>query len=147
MDEIPESKKFINLGIVVNGKDEILMIRRAKVEKSGDDVLEWAFPGGKQRLNESRSECVRRKILARTGYDVDPVREISLRVHPRFLVMIAYHLCRLNSPKQIVEPQEVHEIAEIRWVAPEDVRTLITSDLDPKVAQEIDRLAKKRLQK
>ena len=35
----------------------------------------------------------------------------------------------------MAEPREPHEVAEIKWVKPEEVRNLITTDLDSKVAK------------
>lgn len=131
-----ESATFINLGIVQNKKGEVLMIRRVKKEAGRDGaVLTWAFPAGKQRYDESRAECVKREILAETGYEVNPIREISMRVHPQFRVFIVYHLCDLISPKPAAEPAEPHEVAEIRWVKPEKIRDLITTNLDDGVAR------------
>ena len=114
------------------------MIRRVKKEvgKNGS-ILEWAFPGGKQRLDESRSECVKREVLDETGYDIEPVKEISLRTHPQILVFIAYHLCKLKSGKPVAEPKEPHEVAEIKWVKKQDIKNLITTNLDEKVSQEL----------
>jgi len=131
-----ESKNFINLGVVRNDKGEVLMIRRQKKEEGGDSsVLEWAFPGGKQRYSESRTECVKREILDETGYDVVSDREISMRIHPQFMITVVYHHCKLNSPGPIDGPKEPHEVAEIKWVKPEEIRNLITTDLDPNVAK------------
>ncbi len=126
-----ESQNFINLCIVQNKKGEVLMIRRVKKEVGRKGaVLEWAFPGGKQRFDESRAECVRRETLDETGYDIKSIQEISMRVHPQFLVTVVYHLCQLVSPKQVAPPREPHEVAEIRWVKPAEVKNLITTDLD-----------------
>ena len=133
-----KAKDFINLGVIVNDKGEVLMIRRVKKEIDKDGaVLEWAFPGGKQRFSETRSECVKREVLDETGYDIEPVREISLRIHPQILVLIVYHLSRLNSEKPIAKPKELHEIAEIKWVKKQDIKNLITTHLDEKVSQEL----------
>lgn len=132
--EPKESTRFINLGVVLNKKGEVLMIRRAEHEKGKDGTeLTWAFPGGKQRLNESREECVHREVLAETGYDATSSRQISMRVHPQFLVLVVYHLCSLNAEKPVAEPSEPHEVAEIRWVKPPEIEKLITTDLDPVV--------------
>ena len=137
-EEILEHEDFLNLGVVINERGEALLIRRVKKEVGKDgSVLTWAFPGGKQRLNESRGECVKREILAETGYKIEPTREISLRSHPQFSVFIVYHLCRLVSQKPVAEPNEPHEIAEIKWVKPEEIKNLITTDLDPKVSKEL----------
>ena len=133
-----EIEDFLNLGVVINDQEEVLLIRRVEREVGKDgSVLTWAFPGGKQRLNESRSECVRREILAETGYDVYSIKEISLRSHPQFPVFIVYHLCKLASPKPIAKPSEPHEIAEIKWVKLEEIKNFITTDLDLKVSKEL----------
>lgn len=132
-----EVEDFINLGVVIN-KGEVLLIRRVQKERGKNgSVLTWAFPGGKQRLNESRADCVKREILAETGYDVYSIREISLRLHPQFPVFIVYHLCRLTSPEPIAKPSEPHEVAEIRWVKKEEIKNLITTDLNQKVSREL----------
>jgi len=134
-----ESKNFINLGVVVNDKDEVLMIRRVKKEPGKEgSVLEWAFSGGRQRLDESRNDCVKRHILSETGYDIDLIEQIVLRIeHAEFPIMVAYHLCKLKSEKPIAKPKEPHEIAEIKWIKKQDIKDLITTHLDEKVSQEL----------
>lgn len=134
-----ESKKFINLGVVLNEAGEVLMIKRNKVEEGkGGSTLTWAFPGGKQRFSESREECVKREVLAETGYAVEPMKQIDLNFHPQFPVMIVYHLCRLSSPEPVAAPSEPHEVAEVRWVKPADIKGLINTALNPKVAKELE---------
>jgi ADP-ribose pyrophosphatase YjhB (NUDIX family) len=133
-----ESKTFINLGVVLNNKGEVLIIRRKVIEKGSDDsVLQWAFPGGKQRYNETRQEAIKRTVLSETGYNIQWIRQIDLAFHSEISVFIAYHLCKLNSSDPIAKPQEPHEIAEIRWIKPEDMKRLITTTLNPKVANEL----------
>jgi len=137
MEKNEEAKDFINLGIVINKRGDVLMIRRRKKEAGKDgSILEWAFPGGKQRYKESRGACVRREILAETGYDVVVAREnVSMRIHPQIPVFIIYHFCGLKSEKPIAEPKEFHEVAEIRWVKKEEIKNLITTDFDKNVAR------------
>ena len=133
-----ESKTFINLGVVLNNKDEVLMIKRKTLEKGKDNsVLEWAFPGGRQRLNETRQESIKRHILSETGYDIQWLRQIDLAFHPDIPVFIAYHLCSLISPDPIQKSQEPHEVVEIRWLKSEDIKRLISTTLNPKVANEL----------
>lgn len=137
-EEIKESEKFINLGVVLNDQGEVLMIRRVKEETGSDgSVLRWAFPGGKQRVGESRSECVKREVIAETGYDIEPLREISLRFHSQFMVIVAYHICRLLNPQRMTEPVEAHEVAEIKWFKKEELPGLVTTDLDPQAKKEL----------
>ncbi len=129
---------FINLGVVRNERGEVLLIKRAKEEKGrGKVVLTWAFPGGTQRLDETREECVVREVLAETGYEVKPIKEISARLHPQFPVFIIYHLCKLTSTRRMKKTIEPHEVAEIRWVKPKKIRELFTTDFEPKVKKEL----------
>ncbi|PIR89083.1 MAG: hypothetical protein COU07_02540 [Candidatus Harrisonbacteria bacterium CG10_big_fil_rev_8_21_14_0_10_40_38] len=133
-----EATKFINLGVIQNKEGDILMIRRKREEVGKDEsVLKWAFPGGKQKLAESRNECVKREVLAETGYSVTPVKQISLRKHPQIEMWIAYHLCKLNDENPITEPSEPHEVAEIKWVNKEEIPSLVTTDIDPEVKKEL----------
>jgi len=133
-----ESQSFINLGVVLDQQGRVLVIRRKKPEKGARGaILGWAFPGGKQRLSESRRACVEREVQAETGYQVEAVKAISMRVHPEFPVVVVYHLCRLKQPKPVSRPKEPWEVEEIRWVKPEEIKNLFTSNLDPKVAAEL----------
>ena len=140
-----EAEDFLNLGIVINSKKQVLMIRRVKLEK-GDDgsILKWAFPGGKQRLSETREEGVKREVLAETGYDVESVRQLDLQYHPQFPVTIVYHLCELESPQPVAKPQEPHEVAEIKWVPLLEVKKIVTTALNPEVGRYLDSLMEKR---
>ncbi len=133
-----EIEDFLNLGVVINDREEVLLIRRVKPEVGKDSsVLTWSFPGSGQRLGETREECVKRGILAKTGYDVESIRQISLRFHPQFSRFIVYHYCRLVSPKPVAKPSRPDEIAKIKWVKTEEIKNLITTDLDPKVSKEL----------
>lgn len=133
-----ESKSFLNLGVVLNNKNEVLMIRRVKKETGTDNsILEWAFPAGKQKYEETREECVKREVLAETGYAVKPIKQIDLKKHPQFPVMIAYHLCLLENPEPVAEIIEKHEVREIKWVKPSEIKNLITTELNKKVQEEL----------
>lgn len=133
-----ESQSFINLGIVMNSKKEVLMIKRKKKEMlDRSSILQWAFPGGKQHLGESRKECVEREVLAETGYQVLALKEISMRIPPELPIIIVYHLCRLQKTKPLGKTSQPWEVAEVRWVKPAEIRNLATSTLDKKVAEEL----------
>jgi len=131
-------QNFINLGVVTNNKGEVLVVKRKKPEEGKEGrVLTWAFPGGRIKGNESRAECISREVLAETGYQVTSIKEVSLRFHPDLPVIVVYHLCALTSPQQVSPPSEPWEIEEVKWVRPEELKTLFTTSLDPKVAAEL----------
>lgn len=133
-----EGIRFIIVGIVRNAKGEILLIKRVKKETGSDgSVLEWSFPGGRLHPPESREDCAKREIREETGYDIRPIRQISTRRHPQIPIDIAYYLCQLTAEEPVAEPSEPDEVAEIKWVAPADLKNYLTTDLDPNVAREL----------
>jgi mutator protein MutT len=127
---------LVVLGIVKNKKGEVLIIKRRNLEKSDyNTYLSWAFPGGKQRKDESREETVEREILEETGYSVKAIEQIDLWFHPEFRKIICYFLCELLEENQTQKPKEEEEIEEIKWVKPEELKNYFTSKLNPKVAK------------
>jgi ADP-ribose pyrophosphatase YjhB (NUDIX family) len=135
LKNIEKEKKsdFVNLGVVLNKKGDVLIVKRKKKEitMSGKDLI-WVFPGGRQEQGETREERVVKEILLETGYKVRPLRQIHLRVHPDTLKMIAYFLCELEDENQgeIVEKDEVEEV---KWVKPEELKNYFTTDIDSEI--------------
>ena len=125
---------FVNLGIVLNRKGEVLIIKRRKKEitTSGEEFI-WAFPGGRQMKGETREDRVVTEVLVETGYKVKPLRQIHLRVHPDTLVMVAYFLCELEKDEPVQDIEEKDEVEEVRWVKPEELKDYFTTDIDPEV--------------
>lgn len=115
------------------------MIKRVKEEVGkGGKRLTWAFPGGKMVEGQTRETCTENEVKAETGVRVVAERLITLRSHPDFPVIIAYFACRPIDSNPILETHEPDEVAEIRWVKPEEIKGLITTSLDPKVAEELN---------
>lgn len=138
LEQIPN---LINVGVVYDDQKRVLMIKR-RIEEIGRNgsVLRWAFPGGRQYVNETPAASVARNILSETGYTVEVMKEISRRKHPHFPVEIIYHLCRIKSEIKRQKPQEPDEVARIEWVKPAKVINKKTTDLDLMVAVELSRL-------
>jgi ADP-ribose pyrophosphatase YjhB (NUDIX family) len=138
MPEQQESPSFINLAVTLNSKGDVLVIKRVKKESGSDgSILLWAFPGGKQIIGETRQQCVERETLAETGYKIKSTKEITMRSHPQFPVIIVYHLCELVENQSISNPAEQWEVEEVKWVNPSELRTLFTTELNPAVAKEL----------
>jgi len=62
-------------------------------------------------------------------------KEIHFRVHPQFPVELHYFSGKVISKKPLREIEDTQEIANYRWVKPEEIRGLFTTDLDSKVAE------------
>jgi mutator protein MutT len=126
--------EVINLGIVINNKGEVLIIKRKVPEKGKTgNILVWAFPGGKQESGETRESAVEREVLMETGYKVKAVKQINMRIHPDTGALVVYHLCELLEENQIQPPSEPHEIEEIKWIKKEEIKNYFTTDIDPQV--------------
>ena len=126
--------EVINLGIVINNKGEVLIIKRKVPEKGkSGKILIWAFPGGKQEQGETRESAVEREVLMETGYKVKAVKQINMRIHPDTGALVVYHLCELLEENQIQPPSEPHEIEEIKWIKKEEIKNYFTTDIDPQV--------------
>lgn len=64
--------KFGVTGIVINGFDQILLIKR-------NDTKTWAAPAGSLEAGELLTEAVTREVKEETGVKVMPVRMVAMR--------------------------------------------------------------------
>lgn len=60
------------LAIIINEKNEVLLIRRNN-PKSNYSHLKWAFPGGGIEYKEHPSETIKREALEEVGIEIDVV--------------------------------------------------------------------------
>lgn len=134
MDNKKGIKSVVTVGIVLNKKGEVLIVRRRHPESlSKGRFLEWVFPGGVQEDNESREERVVKEILLETGYKTNVIRQIHFRIHSDTFVPIIYFLCSLENEEPVQDISEKDEIAEVKWVMPHELFNYFQSDLDPEV--------------
>ena len=90
---------------------------------------------GKQRIGEPREQSLARDVIGETRYEVKSTKQLHIRMHPQFPVMVVYHQCKLVKEEQAAEPIEPEEIAEIKWVPAVEVPNYITVNIDPVVQQ------------
>lgn len=132
--ELDKNLKIISLAIVKNESDEVLIIKRKKQDDElGGVKLTWAFPGGVVEEHESVVDAAVRETLEETGYMVVAHDLVSKRIFPNSTVYINYVSCELLSdlPSDVTD---THEVAEVKWVLPTELKNHFTSDLDKGVA-------------
>lgn len=61
--------------IVVNGQNEILMLKRTNDPAKG----EWWFPGGRVHFNETRIDAAKRKVKQECGVEITEIRELGTK--------------------------------------------------------------------
>lgn len=126
--------KIISLAIVRNDAGEVLVIKRKKQDDElGGVKLTWVFPGGVVEEYESVVDAAVRETQEETGYMVMAHDLVSKRIFPNSTVYINYVSCGLlsGSPSEVTD---THEVAEVKWVLPSDLKNHFTSDLDKGVA-------------
>lgn len=132
--ELDKNLKIISLAIVKNENDEVLIIKRKKQDDElGGVKLTWAFPGGVVEEHESVVDAAVRETQEETGYMVVAHDLVSKRIFPNSTVYINYVSCELLSdlPSDVTD---THEVAEVKWVLPTELKNYFTSDLDKGVA-------------
>lgn len=130
-----EKQKFkkVVVAIVQNSVSKVLVVERKDKEKgTGGAILSWQFPGGSVKHIEDLEVAVKRECKEETGYEVTVKEKISSRIHPQFPVEIYYYHCELeNSERQKIVSSD---ISQAKWVNPDQLKNIFTSNLDDKVA-------------
>ena len=102
--------------IVVNGQDEVLMIRRS-------DNGNWAVPGGAVDLGESVPQAAIRETLEETGITCEVTGISGLYTDPRHIILYTgdgearqeFSIVLTGRPVS-GEPTPSDESREVRWV-------------------------------
>ena len=132
MKTVPDARAYperpflaVSAAIIRDGR--VLVARRAR----GPALGIWTMPGGVVEAGEALAEAVTREVLEETGLTVEPVRlaghrEVILRDADgrveRHFVILAF-ACRWRAGE--AAPSE--EVAEARWVAPDEIAGLATT--------------------
>jgi ADP-ribose pyrophosphatase YjhB (NUDIX family) len=130
----------VSAAIVRDGK--ILVVRRARAPAHGL----YTLPGGVVEVGETLVEAVAREVLEETGMTVEPValagfreavaRDAQDRVERHFVILC--FAARWISG----EPKLNEELAEARWLKPEELTPLNTTEgLAEIVAAAFERMA------
>jgi 8-oxo-dGTP diphosphatase len=121
------SRPFLAVSATIYREGRVLLVRRARAP--GRDL--FSLPGGVVEAGETLAEAVAREVLEETGLTVEPVelaghREVIIRDAEgrveRHFVILSF-ACRWISG----EAGPSDEVAETRWVAPDEIAGLKTT--------------------
>ena len=126
--------------LIFNVRNEALMIRTHKWSNK------WGIPGGKIKWCETAEAALRREIKEETAMTVEPValaghREVLIRDDDR---RVSRHFVILCFAARWItgEPKLNEELAEARWLKPEELAGLNTTEgLAEIVAAAFERIA------
>ena len=121
------TRPFLAVSAAIYRDGRILLVRRARAP--GRDL--FSLPGGVVEAGETLAEAVAREVLEETGLTVEPVqlaghREVIVRdadggVERHFVILP--FACRWRAG----EAAPSDEVAEARWVKPDEVAGLKTT--------------------
>jgi len=107
----------IGVAVIKNDQGDVLIGRRRSDQMLGGL---WEFPGGKQEVDETIQETVKREILEELGLDIEVMGSMLDVPHAysHFKVTLHVYECRL-----VTKDQEAvaHVHQELRWVPPHEL--------------------------
>lgn len=124
---------------LIEYQGQFVLIKR----KILNNKLEWAFPGGVTKSNETDEESVIREAKLESNMDVFVKEKLLERKHPNTLVNIIYFHCVPTNPEADLINGEPDEISEVKWVKAENVLGKFTSDVHPLIRQFVQEHEKK----
>ncbi len=102
--------------------------------------LKWEFPGGKIHAGESPQECLRRELMEELSIAVEVLSTLPSASHdyPGFSITLFPFICKVVSGEMLLR-----EHSAIRWVLPEDLRSVDLAEADiPIVASYLSTLGR-----
>jgi A/G-specific adenine glycosylase len=121
----------VTAGIIWNARGELLIAQRPL-----DGLLGglWEFPGGKQEMGETLSECLQRELREELAIEVE-VGELYTKVRhgfTHFLITLHAFTCRYSGGK----PQALG-VRAFAWVTPEQLDAYSFGKADRQVIKEL----------
>jgi len=107
------------VGGVVIYRNNVLLVRRVK----GEDMGEWAIPGGFVEQHETIDDAVKREILEETGVETDLRGLIGVRNRLYKDENSAYFIFLLDAENDNVKPQK-SEVNQVKFFSQEEIENL-----------------------
>ncbi len=127
---LPE-QPHVGLAIITSPDQRVLIAKRQ------DGIPPWTFLGGEIHEGESARDALRRRVQAEGGLEVQQVRFIGRRIHPKTSrVMVYAHVEVAPGEPQLGDPED---LAEVRWVTIDETRDLMPDMYGP-VRQYLDEM-------
>lgn len=121
---------------------DVIVVLAAVIERDGRFLVTkrredvhlpgyWEFPGGKCEPDESADECLKRELREELGVDaiVGPELIVTEHAYAERTVRLHFRRCEM-----LGAPEPLH-VQDIRWVTPEEMRSLQFPEADREVIE------------
>ncbi|MEV6975173.1 NUDIX hydrolase [Kitasatospora sp. NPDC093806] len=126
-----EERPGISAAIVVC-EGHVLMVRR----RVSEGPLSWQFPAGEIEPGESPEQAAVRETAEETGLEVDAIKHLGVRVHPKTGRLMSYTACEVVSgTADVVDTDELDALA---WVALAEIPEYVPYGLFEPVQEFLD---------
>ena len=65
-------------GVILNEKDQVLIVREANTYEEGTNIGKWGIPGGRIELGEAFYDGLAREMREEVGLEVEPLQPIFI---------------------------------------------------------------------
>ncbi len=121
----------ISAAIITLG-NQVLMVRR----RVSEGQLSWQFPAGEIEPNETAEQAAIRETREEVGLEVNAVKVLGERVHPKTGRRMSYVACTIESGTAYVADDE--ELVELAWVTLADIPSYVPYGLFGSVQEYLD---------
>ncbi|MCX4232059.1 NUDIX hydrolase [Streptomyces ortus] len=130
-DQTSDDKPGISAAIITQ-EGRVLMVRR----RIGEGELLWQFPAGGIEAGESPQEAAARETEEETGLQVEPLKLLGERVHPKTGRRMSYTACAIVSGEAHVADGD--ELDAVAWVSRTEIPDYVPYGLFEPVQQYLD---------
>lgn len=124
-------KPPVSVAIIVD-RGRVLMARR----RAAEGEISWVFPGGAIEAGEGPQEAAVREVVEETGLNVEAVKVLGDRVHPKSKVPMHYVAVRLVGGEATVADDE--ELDAVAWITHGEIAEYVPYGLFGPVQEYLD---------
>jgi len=107
------------VGGVVTSNGKVLLVRRVR----GEDIGEWAIPGGFVEQKETIDDAIKREILEETGVKTELRGLIAVRNRIYKNENSAYFIFLLVADSEKITPEKA-EVDKVKFFTPDEISSL-----------------------
>jgi len=121
--------------LIVNDKDEILILREPAKDNPGSKGGLYGLAGGRMEVEETYEQALKREVMEETGLEVDVLYPIYVGEWSPIINGVKCHIVALFSvcKAKSTEVKLSFEHDDYKWIDPKDIDKYPMMDMEPEV--------------